>query len=328
MKLTVTCTALIPCALMALTMTDADAGAVPTPEPGGETIALWPAGSPGADRVQVTESLTERAPDGPLRDRIAEHVTRPQLTLVHAKGSPNGITLLIVPGGGYVRVVIDKEGFETAEWFAQRGFECAVLRYRLPADGWTAGPDAPVHDAMRALRLLRQQRAATPNARFGVMGFSAGGHLVARLVTEPGLAYPRQDATDDLSARADFAVLMYPVVLTEGAAAHSGSVKQLLAAGVPADELQRFSPQLNVSTQTPPTLLVHAADDQSVPVENSLAMYSALLAAHVRSELHVFDRGGHGFGLRGVNGIDAAAWPQLVENWARSVTRNDPHAGR
>jgi acetyl esterase/lipase len=308
--------------LMAVTV-NTEAAGVPTAEPGGETLTLWSAGVPGAEHVEVSQVLTERAPEGPLRDRIAEHVTHPQLTLVHAKGTPNGITLLIVPGGGYVRVVIDKEGFETAEWFAQRGFECAVLRYRLPADGWAAGADAPVHDAMRALRLLRQQRAATPTSRFGVIGFSAGGHLVARLITEPGLAYPRQDAADELAARPDFAVLMYPVILTEGASAHSGSVKQLLAAGVAAGELRKFSPPSNVSPQTPPTLLVHAADDDSVPVENSLAMYSALHAAHVRSELHIFDRGGHGFGLRGVAGIDAAAWPQLVENWARSVTHSN-----
>ncbi|HEX6398489.1 MAG TPA: alpha/beta hydrolase [Steroidobacteraceae bacterium] len=308
--------------LIALTM-NAEAAGVPTAEPGGETLMLWPAGAPGGEQVKVAQVLTERAPDGPLRDRIVEHVTRPQLTLFHAKGTPNGITLLIIPGGGYVRVVIDKEGFETAEWFAQRGFECAVLRYRLPADGWSAGPDAPVHDGMRAIRLLRRQRAAPPNARLGVMGFSAGGHLVARLLTEPGLTYPRQDAADELPARPDFAVLMYPVILTEGAAAHPGSVKQLLAAGVPAAQLRKFSPPLNVSAQTPPTLLVHAADDDSVPVENSLALYSALRAAHVRSELHIFDRGGHGFGLRGVTGIDAAAWPQLVENWARSVANSN-----
>jgi len=310
------CKPLIVATLMALTFDTAEAAGVPTAEPGGETVVLWPAGVPGAGHVQVTQVLTERATDGPPRDRIAEHVTRPLMTLVHAKGKPNGITLLIVPGGGYVRVVIDKEGFETADWFAQRGFECAVLRYRMPADGWAAGADAPVHDAMRALRLLRQQRAATANARFGVMGFSAGGHLTARLITEPGLAYPRQDAADELSARPDFAVLVYPVILTEGAAAHPGSVKQLLAAGVPAANLKLLSPQSNVSAQTPPTLLVHAADDASVPVENSLAMYSALRAAGVRSELHVFDRGGHGFGLRGIQGIDAATWPQLVENWA------------
>jgi acetyl esterase/lipase len=321
MKPSATCRFLVPLIIMSLRCFEAPAG-VPTAEPGGETVMLWPTRVPGADRVRVTQLLTERAPQGPLRDRISEHVTRPQMTLFHAVGKPNGITLLIVPGGGYVRVVIDKEGFETAEWFAQRGFECAVLRYRLPADGWAAGADAPVHDAMRALRLLRRQRAAEADAQFGVIGFSAGGHLVARMITEAGLAYPYQDAADELAARPDFAVLMYPVILTVGAAAHAGSVSQLLAAGVPADEIQGLSPAAHVSPATPPTMLVHAADDTSVPVANSLAFYSALHAAGVRSELHVFDRGGHGFGLRGVHGIDAAAWPQLVENWARSNARH------
>ena len=145
----------------------------------------------------------------------------------------NGITLLIVPGGGYVRVVIDKEGVEAAEWFTARGFAAAVLRYRLPADGWASGADAPVHDAMRALRLLRSQPIAGGSApgRVGVMGFSAGGHLCARLITEPDLAYPRRDSADDLSARPDFAVLMYPVIATTGAHAHAGSAQQLLIRG-------------------------------------------------------------------------------------------------
>ncbi|HET9863901.1 MAG TPA: alpha/beta hydrolase [Steroidobacteraceae bacterium] len=316
MKLPVRCNPLIVAALIMSTSEAGIAAAVPTAEPGGETVALWPAGVPGAEHVEVRQQLVERAPDGPLRDRIAEHVTQPLVTLFHAQGKPNGITLLIVPGGGYVRVVIDKEGFESAEWFARRGFECAVLRYRMPADGWAAGPDAPVHDAMRALRLLRSRhRGATP-AGFGVIGFSAGGHLVARLITEASLAYPRQDAADDLSARPDFAVLMYPVIATTGAAAHGGSAAQLQAAGVPAAQLARYSPHLQVSAATPPTLLVHAADDEAVPVENSLLMFGALRAAGVRSELHVFDRGGHGFGMRGIAGLDAAAWPQLVETWA------------
>lgn len=318
MKLPATCRHVIVATLMLSIIQDASGGGVPTAEPGGETRLLWPSGPPGADRVKVRETLTERAPDGPLRDRIVEHVTQPRLTYFHPGVAPNGITLLIVPGGGYARVVIDKEGFETAAWFAQRGFECAVLRYRLPADGWAAGPDAPVHDAMRALRLLRRQSSPGRDAPLGIIGFSAGGHLVARLVTEPTLAYPRQDGADDLPARPDFAVLMYPVILTKGAAAHPGSASQLRAAGVRADALKRYSPQLNVGAHTPPTMLVHAADDDSVPVDNSLAMYAALRAAGVRSELHVFDRGGHGFGMRGVNGIDAAAWPQLVESWALS----------
>jgi acetyl esterase/lipase len=288
---------------------------VPTAEPAGESILLWPEGAPGAQKVTARETFLERAPNGPLRDRIAEHVTRPNLTLFHPGGAANGVTLLIVPGGGYVRVVIDKEGFESAEWFAARGFECAVLRYRMPADGWEAGTDAPVHDVMRAIRLLRSQRAAR-GARLGVIGFSAGGHAVARAITDSAAAYARTDAADDLSARPDFAVLMYPVIATTGASAHAGSVAQILASGVPAAELDRLSPDFRVSTNTPPTLLVHAADDHGVPVENSLRMFAALREHGVRSALHVFESGGHGFGMRGVTGKDSAAWPGLVSDWA------------
>jgi acetyl esterase/lipase len=282
-----------------------------------ESIELWPGGAPGGEDVTVREEIIERLPDGPLRDRFAQHVTRPLLTLFPPKAAYNGITLLIVPGGGYVRVVIDKEGVEAAEWFTARGFAAAVLRYRLPADGWTNGADAPVHDAMRATRLLRAHPIKdAASHRIGVIGFSAGGHLSARLVTEPGLTYARRDAADDLPARPDFAVLMYPVIATTGPQAHAGSAQQLLGAGVNATALERYSPHLNVSGQTPPTMLVHAADDTSVPVENSLLMYDALRKARVRSELHVFDSGGHGFGLRSVAGKDVEAWPTLVQNWA------------
>src|SRR6187455_2969486 len=284
----------------------------------GATLALWPGGAPGADKVTVREEIVERLPDGPMRDRFAQHVTQPLLTLYAPKVAFNGITLLIVPGGGYVRVVIDEEGVEAAKWLTTRGFAAAVLRYRLPADGWASGADAPVHDAMRALRLLRSQPIAGGSApgRVGVVGFSAGGHLCARLITEPDLAYARRDSADDLSARPDFAVLMYPVIATTGAHAHAGSAQQLQSAGVSTADLARYSPQLNVSAKTPPTLLVHAADDSSVPVENSLMMYEALRKAGVRSELHLFDAGGHGFGLRGVAGKDVAVWPTLVQNWA------------
>jgi acetyl esterase/lipase len=282
------------------------------------SVDLWPGGVPGADKVTVREEVIERLPDGPMRDRYAQHVTRPLMTLFTPRTAFNGITLLIVPGGGYARVVFDKEGVEAAEWFTARGFAAAVLRYRLPADGWAAGADAPVHDAMRAMRLLRHRRepGGTGPGRVGVIGFSAGGHLCARLITEPGLAYPPHDAADDLSGRPDFAVLMYPVIATTGAHAHAGSAQQLLAAGVSQANLARYSANHNVGSLTPPTMLVHAGDDASVPVENSLLMYEALRRFHVRSELHVFDSGGHGFGLRSVAGKDVAIWPTLVQNWA------------
>jgi acetyl esterase/lipase len=209
---------------------------------------------------------------------------------------------------------------EAAEWVTARGFAAAVLRYRLPADGWAAGADAPVHDAMRALRLLRQRRepAGAGPGRVGIIGFSAGGHLCARLITEPGLVYSARDAADDLSARPDFAVLMYPVIATTGTHVHAGSAQQLVTAGVSQSDLARYSPNQNVSATTPPTMLIHASDDTSVPVENSLQMYDALRRARVRSELHVFDAGGHGFGLRSVAGKDVAVWPTLVQNWAVS----------
>jgi acetyl esterase/lipase len=286
----------------------------------GSAIDVWPSGAPGGDRVTVREEIIERLPDGPMRDRFAQHVTRPNLTLFEPKIAWNGVTLLIVPGGGYVRVVMDKEGYETAQWFTERGFAAAVLRYRMPADGWAAGADAPVHDARRALRVLRHRNLPTGSAaqRMGILGFSAGGHLCARLITEPDLEYPRQDAADERPGQPDFAVLMYPVIATSGPAAHKGSAEQLRKAGVADDVLARYSPHLHVSAHTPRALLVHAADDTSVPVENSLLMYQALLAAGVRSELHVFDSGGHGFGLRGVAGRNVAVWPQLVQNWALS----------
>lgn len=286
-------------------------------EPGDEVIDLWPGGAPGGERVAAKEEVIERLPDGPMRDRYAQHVTRPTMTIFKPRTEFNGITLLIVPGGGYVRVVIDKEGVEAAHWFTERGFAAAVLRYRLPADGWSNGADAPVHDAMRAVRLLHAhpiQKSKT--SRIGVIGFSAGGHLSARLLTEPGLSYARRDEADDLPARPDFGVLMYPVIVTWGPHAHAGSAQQLLDAGVSRDDLERYSPHVNVAAHTPPTMLVHAADDSSVPVENSLVMYDALRKAGVRSELHVFDSGGHGFGLRGVAGRNVAAWPELVRNWA------------
>jgi acetyl esterase/lipase len=304
--------------ILASTMAALAPAASPASSSNKGDLELWPGGAPGGEHVTVREEIIERLPDGPMRDRFAQHVTRPLLTLFAPKTAYNGTTLLIVPGGGYVRVVIDKEGVEAADWFTQRGFAAAVLRYRLPADGWTNGADAPVHDAMRAIRLLRAQATKDGPApqRIGIIGFSAGGHLCARLITEPGLTYAKRDAADDLSARPDFAVLMYPVIATTGAQAHAGSAQQLQAAGVGAPDLERYSPHLNVGARTPPTMLIHAADDTSVPVENSLLMFDALRKARIRSELHVFDSGGHGFGLRSVAGKDVAAWPTLVQNWA------------
>jgi acetyl esterase/lipase len=295
------------------------APASPLAESDGREIELWPGGVPGAEKVSARESVEELARDGAARDRVVWHVTRPLITVFEPRATPRGITFLVVPGGGYRRVVIDREGFDTAAWLTAQGFGAAVLRYRLPGDRWAAGPDAPVHDGLRALRWLRSNAGAT-GTRLGIIGFSAGGHLSGRLITEPELAYPKHDALDDFSGRPDMAVLMYPVILTTGAAAHAGSAQQLILSGVaPTDvALARFEPTAHVSAATPPTILVHAADDQTVPLENSLRMHVALRTAGVSSELHVFESGGHGFGLRSIAGKSVASWPMLVQNWAQA----------
>jgi acetyl esterase/lipase len=286
-------------------------------EADGNVIELWPGGVPGAKTVTVTETIDDETPGVVPRNRTVSKVTRPTLTVFEPRGTPNGITWLVIAGGGYRRVVIDREGFDTAAWLTERGFGAAVLRYRLPGDGWASGPDAPLHDASRAVRWLRAHAGAN-GRRLGVIGFSAGGHLAARLITEPGSVYTPHDALDAQEARMDFAVLMYPVILTTGEFAHAGSAQRLVMAGVaPTDlALARLTPLLHVDAATPPTMLVHAADDKTVPLENSLRMYDALRAAGVASELHVFEAGGHGFGLRNLAGKSVASWPLLMQNWA------------
>jgi acetyl esterase/lipase len=307
--------------MTALTPSLLAATPVPAADLGGHTIPLWPEGAPGGAQVTAREEILERAPEGPLRDRIARHVRRPLMTMFAPRTQPNGITLLIIPGGGYARVVIDKEGVESAEWFADRGFTAALLRYRLPGDGWAAGADAPVHDAIRAMKLLRNLPAAAgaSSQRIGVLGFSAGGHVAARLITEHAtLGIAGVDDANSRDARPDFASLMYPVIKMTGSAAHGGSRDELLKAGVAESALTRFEPSSRVTANTSRCQILHATDDDAVPVANSQILYDALRAAGVRAELHLFDRGGHGFGLRGTPGKSIAAWPTLVEHWAKS----------
>lgn len=292
------------------------AAAEPEPEP-GEFLELWPEGPPGGGGLSVREQVVEREHPEGLRDRIVRGVARPTLAIFRPKRA-NGTGVLIVPGGGYRHVVIDKEGFETARWLRGRGFTTAVLRYRLPGDGWTAGPDAPLQDAQRAMRVMRDNAVVlgiNPK-RVGVQGFSAGGHLAARLTTEFAAAsYPARDAADALSARPDFSGLIYPVISMSDDVAHAASRDQLIGPKPPEARVARYSVHLNVPRDAPPVFLVHAADDPSVPVENTLLMFDALRRAGVRTEIHVFDQGGHGFGLRGIAGKTAAAWPELFRSW-------------
>lgn len=291
----------------------------PTREPDA-VIDLWPAGPPGGDGVTLEEKIVERDNPYNLLDRAAHNVTRPTLSVFRPQ-RPDGSAILIIPGGGYSWVVIDKEGFEGARWFSRQGATVYVLRHRLPHQGWSAGPDTPLQDAQRAIRLIRSRAEAdgVDPKRVMVMGFSAGGHVAGSLATRFATSvYAPRDAADQLSARPDAAVLMYPVVTMKQGPAHPGSRRNLLGDAPSEAAVAKYSLETSPPANTPPTFILHAADDPSVPVENALLLFSALKSANVPAALHIFETGGHGFGLRGLDGDPRRLWPDMVMDWGRA----------
>lgn len=289
------------------------------PEP-NETIDLWPAGAPGMPATPLVETVDERSKDPALTDRAVYGITRPRM-VVFRPAIPNGSAVLVMPGGGYKWVVIDKEGYEIARWLSARGYTVFVLFYRLPGDGWAAGPDVALSDAQRAMRLIRHRARAygiIPE-RVAAMGFSAGGHVCGDLATRFAAAtYQPVDAADTLGARPDVAAPIYAVQSMTAPLAHPGSRALLIGADASPALERAHSPARNVTRATPPCFMVHAEDDPTVPVENSLEMRAALKAAGVAVETHLFTNGGHGFGLRRAMGKPAEAWPELFAAWART----------
>jgi len=276
-------------------------------------LSLWTS-APGATPGRITErSLDPRVPD-----RIIEDVRAPYIAVL-APARPNGVALLVTPGGGYARIVLDKEGTALLPAFVEAaGITLFVLRYRLPDATHAEGADAPLVDAQRAMRTIRAHASdyGVDPGRVGVMGFSAGGHVAARLATARDAAYMPRDAIDAHAWRPDFALLIYPVISLEADIAHAGSRARLLAAAGDAGiaTRERLSPALHVSARTPPLFLLHAQDDDVVPVGNTLAIHAAALAARVPASLHIFPTGGHGFGVRDAHG-PLARWPRLAIDW-------------
>lgn len=270
-------------------------------------LDVWRGAPPGGEAVTVEQTVVERSTTPGLHDRALIGINHPTLT-VYRPEKPDGSAVLILPGGAYLRVVIDKEGEETARRLNERGITAAVLLYRLPADGWAAARDAPLQDAQRALRLLRSGAAGPLDpARIGVLGFSAGGDLAAALALRAdGITYEPTDQADRVSARPDFSVLMYPAL--------NMSVKPPDGrAPIPA----RAPIESFVNAHSPPCFIVHAADDASVSVDLSLRMFSQLKAANVPAEMHIFSAGGHGFGVRLAAGKPVEAWPDLLVRWGQ-----------
>lgn len=289
------------------------------PEP-DETIDLWPRGAPGMPAMPPVEIVDERSRDAGLTDRSVHGTIRPRLVVFRPR-IPNGSAVMVTPGGGYARVVIDKEGYEIGRWLSARGWTVFVLFYRLPGDGWKAGSDVALSDAQRAMRIIRARArdyGLFPE-RIAAMGFSAGGHVCADLSTRfDAKVYDPVDAADRLSARPDVAAPIYAVQSMTLPIAHPGSRELLIGKDAPPALEAAHTPANNVTRATPPTFLVHAEDDPVVPVENSLLYRAALKKAGIPVETHLFTAGGHGFGLRLAMGKPAEAWPDLFLAWART----------
>jgi acetyl esterase/lipase len=308
--------------LGAAAVTAAAAGAVQAqtiaPADPTEVVHLWPNGAPGGENVTVTAIVPERSTDPSFHDRYAQYTTDPILTVLRPE-RPNGAALLLIPGGGYRWAVLDKEGFDVARVFAAAGVTCFVLRYRLPADGWAAGPNAPLQDAQRALRLIRAKAAdyGVDPARIASLGASAGGHLAGLLASRSDTTYAPVDASDTASHRPDLNILLYPVVTLADPFAHKGSREHLLGVSATPEQIAEWSLDRKDWTGAAPTVLIHALDDASVPPENSLQLLTALRTGGVTSEAHLFQEGGHGFGIRLIAGKPAEVWPQLALAFGR-----------
>lgn len=307
-------------ALLSLAAAPALVPATALPPDPLETVTLWPGNPPGARNPRPREQVTDRIKTSGFQDRFVIGVGDP-LMAVFRPARPNGAAVLVIPGGGYIRVVLDREGFEVGRRLAAAGVTAFVLRYRLPAEGWDQAADVPLQDAQRAIRLIRAgaQRFAIDPARVAVLGCSAGGHIAASLATRhDAQVYAPADAADGLRARPDLCALLYPVISMSPPLAHAGSRTALLG-DAPTRELEAaYSPERHVDGRVPPSFLVHALDDPSVPIDNSLAYLAALRAAKVPAEAHLFEQGGHGFGIYLARGKPAAAWPDLFLAWAKS----------
>jgi acetyl esterase/lipase len=278
------------------------------PMPEGREIPLWPEGVPG----KAVTGGKERFEDGRIYN-----VRVPTLTWFPAPAAASvGTSVIICPGGGYVRLAVTKEGNQVTRLLNALGVTAFILKYRLVE----FGHPAPLCDVLRAVRLVRSRAAefGVDPARVGVQGSSAGGHLAACAGTLFDAPEGRTGhALDAVSARPDFMGLLYPVISLIQPFSHPGSGKSLLGPSPSPELLQRLSLETQVSDKTPPAFIVHTAEDKSVPVENSIVFYQALRRHGVPVEMHLYEKGPHGFGT--AKGLGTTSdWPKRWEEWMRA----------
>jgi acetyl esterase/lipase len=248
---------------------------------------------------------------------VIANVTSPTVTVFNpVKQDANKTAIIVCPGGGYARLASGHEGNEVAEAFNKIGITVFVLKYRLPFDSCMTNKEiVPLQDLQQTIKMVRDRAAGFDinPAMLGVIGFSAGGHLVSTGITKFSESYIEN--TSNTNLRPDFAILGYPVISMDSAICHKGSRDNLLGKKASAARLNLFSSELQVNAQTPPTFLVHASDDKSVPVENSIRFYQALIKNKVNAEMHIYQNGGHGFGLHNTTTTDA--WFERATSWMR-----------
>jgi acetyl esterase/lipase len=280
-------------------------------------IPLWNDVVP--NRVQTNEQ-EEHVQEKILR---ISKVQYPEIEVyLPSKANNTGRGILIFPGGGYHILAYDWEGTDIAKWLNSQGIAAFVVKYRLPVSKSLLNPRlVPLLDAQRAIRLVRglHKSWGLEADRIGIMGFSAGGHLAATLGTQfDRETYPPGDPFDSISARPDFMVLMYPVITFTKATTHRGSMEALLGKSPDSALMASFSAELQIKPTTPPTLLIHAADDTAVPPENSILFYEGLRKQGVPASLLIYARGGHGFSLA-LDDPYLRSWTAQVIAWLETL---------
>jgi acetyl esterase/lipase len=283
-------------------------------------MPLWPEGKvPNYKQTDEKEKI-----DSTDVIRISL-VQSPQITVyLPAKRSATGQAVIICPGGGYQYLSYNWEGSDPARWLNSKGIAAIVLKYRLPNSKSNVKPElSPLLDAKRAIRIVRfySTKWGIKKNMVGIMGFSAGGHLASTLLThfDDG-DKTAADSIEQESSRPDFGILMYPVITMSKQIMHVGSRNNLIGQNADSTIAKYYSNELQVTPQTPPTFLIHATDDKTVPVENSLLFYQALRDNNVPAEMHIFPKGGHGFGL-GVGRGEVEIWPDLCIQWLRALIK-------
>lgn len=240
------------------------------------------------------------------------NVSRPEIQVyLPAKMRATGTSIVVLPGGGYAGLTFDFEGAQQAQFLADHGVAAFIVKYRIPSDKTMVDKSiGPLQDAQQGIRFVRQHAAEynlDPN-RVGVIGFSAGGHLATTLATHFKKSYV--DNPDHINLRPDFLIAVYPVISMEAKITHSGSRDALLGPNPSKEQVRLFSNELQVSAETPPTLILHATDDQLVDVDNSIAFYEALRHAGVPVEMRLFEKGQHGFFL-----MPRDRWQSTIVDW-------------